>query len=351
MFHRAVLVAALLVTPVALHAAPKGLTLEQRVERMEAESDIRKMLIEYGAFLDAKDYASYAALFAPDGEWVGGFGSFKTPAAIQKMLEDNLGKAEPGFVNRSNFHLLTNPLIEIDGDTAHVTSKYLFWTKTADNRPQPLLAGRYVDDFVRVNGEWKIKRRTTYGAIPYRDPAHPELNDPAPAIGAAAAPSLEARLQKAEDTLAIQRVITDYAKFLDAQDYDSYAALFAKEGTWQTGTAVRHGPEEIKAMLVGLFGTPPPGFVNTESYHLSSNIEVDVDGDHARARSRHLLVMRGEGGSPTPMLAGRYEDEFVREGGKWKILHRTDYPVMPTSEEWLKVINARNSARAAQSGN
>ncbi len=50
----------------------------------------------------------------------------------------------------------------------------------------------------------------------------------------------------------------------------------------------------------------------------------------ATARSRHLLVMRGDGGSPTPMLAGRYEDEFVREGGKWKILHRTDFPVMPT---------------------
>ncbi len=199
---------------------------------------------------------------------------------------------------------------------------------------------------MRVNGEWKIKRRTTYGVFPYRDPAHPEQNDPAPTIGGPAAPSLEARLQKAEDTLAIQRVIVDYAKFLDAEDFDSYAALFAKDGTWQTGTSVRHGPVEIKAMLVGLFGTPPPGFVNSDSYHISSNIEVDVDGDHAKARSRHLLIMRGPNGAPTPMLAGRYEDEFVREDGKWKILHRTDFPIMPTSEEWLKVINARNAVRA-----
>jgi uncharacterized protein (TIGR02246 family) len=334
MFHRAILVAALLAAPVALHAAPKTPSLEQRVQRMEDESVIRKMVVEYGAFLDAKDYASYAALFAPDGEWVGGFGS--------------LGKAEAGYVNKTSFHMLTNPLIEIDGDTAHVTSKYLFWTKSADNKPVPNLAGRYVDEFVRVNGVWKIKRRTTYGVFPYRDPAHPETNDPAPAIGAAAAPTLEARLQKAEDTIAIQRVITDYSKFIDAQDYESYAGLFAREGTWQTGNTVRKGPDEIKAMLVGLFGTPPPGFVNTDSYHLVSNIEVNVDGDHATARSRHLLVMRGAGGAPTPMLAGRYEDEFIREGGKWKILHRTDFPVMPTSEEWIKVINARNAARAAK---
>jgi len=339
MIHRAVLAAVLLATPIAAHAATKGPTLEQRVQRMEDESAIRKMLIEYGAFLDAKDYAAYAGLFAPDGEWVGGFGSFTGPAAIRQMLETNLGKAEPGFVNKSNFHMLTNPLIEIDGDTAHVTSKYLFWTKTAANSPQPLLAGRYVDEFVRVGGEWKIKRRTTYGQIPYRDPANPGQND---TVG----PSLEARLQKAEDTLAIQRVITDYSKFIDARDFDSYTGLFARDGIWQTGTTVRKGPDEIKAMLTGLFGATPPGFVNGDSYHLVSNIEVNLDGDHATARSRHLLVMRGEGGTPTPMLAGRYEDEFVREDGKWKILHRTDYPVMPTSEEWIKVINARNAARA-----
>ena len=159
---------------------------------------------------------------------------------------------------------------------------------------------------------------------------------------------MEVRLQKAEDTLAIQRVITDYSKFIDTRDYDSYAALFAREGVWQNGDTVRKGTAELKALLTGLFGTPAPGFVNTDSYHLVSNMEIDVDGDHARARSRHLLVMRGDDGSPTPMLAGRYEDEFVREDGRWKIRHRTDFPVMPTSEEWVKVINARNAAQAGQ---
>jgi uncharacterized protein (TIGR02246 family) len=326
--------------PLGAHAAPPKPTLEQRVQRMEDESAIRKMLIEYGAYLDAKNYAAYAGLFAPGGVWVGGFGSFTGPAAIEKMLTDNLGPPEPGYVNKSSFHMLTNPIIEIDGDTAQVTSKYLFWTKSPDNRPTPLLAGRYVDEFVRVNGSWKIAKRTTFGAIPFRDPAHPELND------ATNAPSLEARLHAAEAKLAIQRVITDYTARLDAEDFDGYAALFAKDGTWQNGETVRHGPEEIKAMLVGLYGTPPPGFVNMESYHLVSNIEVDmIDSDHARAHSRHLLIMRDENGDPRPALAGRYEDEFVREDGQWKILHRVDYPVIPTAEEWLKKITARRAAQ------
>jgi uncharacterized protein (TIGR02246 family) len=325
----------LLLAPVGAEA--QGLTLEQRVERMEAESAIRRVLIEYGAYLDSRNYAAYAGLFAEDGEWIGGFGRFTGPAAIRKMLEDNLGVPEPGFVNKANFHMLTNPLIEIDGDRAQVSSKYLFWTRSPDDRPTPLLAGRYVDEFVRVNGEWKIARRTTWGEIPYRDPNAPAAAGPSPA----AAPSLETRLRRAEDQLAIQRVITDYSKFIDARDFDSYAALFARDGVWQNGTTIRRGAEEIKAMLVGLFGTPAPGFVNAGDYHLTSNIEVDVDGDRATARSRHLLVMRGPDGSPVPELAGFYEDEFVREDGQWKILRRVDNPVMPTSEEWRREMAAR----------
>jgi len=339
---KALLAAVLLTAPGVVLAKDARPSLEQRVQRMEDESAIRKILIEYGADLDARDYHAYAALFAQQGVWQGGFGTFTGPAAIEAMLVKNLGAPEPGFVNKSNFHMLTNPIIEISGDTAHVTSKYLFWSKSADDQPTPLLAGRYVDDFVRENGQWKIAKRATWGAIPFRDPNLP----PVAGGGPAAAPpalSTEQRLRRAEDQLAIMRVVTDYAARLDAHDFDGYAALFAKDGTWQTGQTVRHGPGEIRAMLVGLYGEPPKGFVNAESYHLVSNIQVDVDGDHATARSRHLLILRGPGGHPTPTLAGYYEDEYVREGGVWKILHRVDHPVMPTTEEWSKEMAARRA--------
>lgn len=338
MHYRWVAAATLLLTaPCAAHAQP---TLEQRVERMEAESDIRRMLIEYGKFLDARDFASYAALFAEDGVWTGGFGSFTGPDAIRGMLEANLGVPEPGFVNKSNFHMMTNPLIEIDGDRARVESKYLFWTRSTEDRPAPLLAGRYVDEFVKEGGEWKIARRTTWGAIPFRDPNAPPAADGGPAAAPAPA-SIEQRLRKAEDTLAIQRVLVEYAARLDARDFDGYADLFAPEGVWQNGATVRRGPAEIKAMLVGLFGEPPADFVNRESYHLVSNPQVEVDGDRATARSRHLLLMRGEGGQPVPMLTGLYEDELVRVDGEWKILRRVDNPIMPTPDEWRKVMAER----------
>ena len=51
--------------------------------------------------------------------------------------------------------------------------------------------------------------------------------------------------------------------------------------------------------------------------------------------------MRGADGSPVPELAGVYEDEFIREDGQWKILHRVDNPIMPTAEEWRKEMAER----------
>jgi uncharacterized protein (TIGR02246 family) len=161
----------------------------------------------------------------------------------------------------------------------------------------------------------------------------------------AVAPTLEQRLQRVEDELAIRRILVDYAATQDARDYDGYAALFAREGEWVNGKSVYKGPAAIRKLLVDLYGTPPPGYVNGESYHLISNPEVDVKGDRATARSRHLLVLRGPNGEPTPALAGRYEDEFIREDGKWKILRRVDNPVMPTREEWMKFIQQRRAGQ------
>jgi uncharacterized protein (TIGR02246 family) len=159
------------------------------------------------------------------------------------------------------------------------------------------------------------------------------------------APTVEQRLQRVEDELAIRRVLVDYSAMQDARDYAGYAALFAREGEWVNGKTVHKGREAIHRMLVDLYGAPPPGFVNSESYHISSNAQIDLKGDRATVRSRHLLVMRGPKGEPTPALAGRYEDEFIREDGKWRILRRVDFPVMPTSEEWMQFIRERRGAQ------
>jgi len=148
---------------------PRVAALEKRVQQLQDQKEIREVLIRYGEYLDAKDYAGYASLFASDGVWTGGFGSATGPAGIQAMLEKNLGKPEPGYINKTSFHLMTTEVIDVTGDTAKVRSRYMFFTATPESKPVPSLAGRYLDDFVRENGAWKIKKRTTRGVIPYRE--------------------------------------------------------------------------------------------------------------------------------------------------------------------------------------
>ena len=143
--------------------------LAQRLQALEDEKEVKRVLVEYGEFLDARDYASYAALFAKDGVWTGGFGTFSGPAAIEAMLEENMGTHPDDYINKENFHLNTTMVVDVDGNTARARSRYLFVTASPDNRPVVTLAGRYEDELVREDGEWKILTRKSHGVIPYRD--------------------------------------------------------------------------------------------------------------------------------------------------------------------------------------
>ena len=153
--------------------------------------------------------------------------------------------------------------------------------------------------------------------------------------------TLEQRVRQLEDKDAISRVSLDYAVRLTSRDYDGYVALFAPDGTWRNGDTFKKGRAEIKAMLQAMFPNTPPNYVNNDSYMLVSNIRIDLEGDHAKAHSRQLSIIRGkDGGMPPPVLSGMYEDEFVRLNGQWKILHRNDITFIPTPEQWGKMMAA-----------
>jgi len=159
-------------------AAPQGraapaASLAQRLQRLEDTKEIHDLLIRYGLLLDSRDYKGYAALFARDGVWIGGFGTHRGPAGIEAMLEKYMGPAEPGKRNTSNFHLLTNEVIEVDGDHAHAVSKLIFYVKSPEGRPVPQMAGHYDDEFVREDGHWKFSRRVVQGDIPFSDSLAP----------------------------------------------------------------------------------------------------------------------------------------------------------------------------------
>lgn len=158
---------------------------------------------------------------------------------------------------------------------------------------------------------------------------------PGTAIAQSKAGSLEARLERVEAQLAIQRIQIDYAGFLDSRDYTHYVELFTPDAEWQNARGSHKGREAIRKMLTML---GPEGAENRSNFHLITNSRIDVNGSTATATSRYLFVMRGPDGSPRPSLTGIYTDDLVRLDGKWMIKRRIADDIMPTPEEWRKIM-------------
>lgn len=147
-----------------------GPDLAQRVQVLEDERAIREVLVLYGEYLDAKDYANYASLFARDGRLTVAWGSATGPAAIEKLLVENAGVPSAGYINMDRFHLMTTAVVHVDGDRATARSRYTVFEASPENRPSAVHSGRYEDELVRESDGWKIRRRTAHGVLPYRVP-------------------------------------------------------------------------------------------------------------------------------------------------------------------------------------
>ena len=63
--------------------------------------------------------------------------------------------------NRKTHHCLTNHYCELDGDTAH-TETYFVYFGAQEEGPTDVLGGRYLDDLERRDGEWRISRRLCF---------------------------------------------------------------------------------------------------------------------------------------------------------------------------------------------
>jgi hypothetical protein len=137
-------------------------SLEARVRRLEDLLAIHELFITYGRYLDAGDVGSYAKLFAEDGELLlGPVGRAKGPQEIEAMMSKTL----TGGAGRS-YHLITGPIVQLDGDRARAEVMWTVLNRTADEQPVVAMTGRHQDDLVRTSDGWKFQRRRGYVDIP-----------------------------------------------------------------------------------------------------------------------------------------------------------------------------------------
>jgi uncharacterized protein (TIGR02246 family) len=136
---------------------------------------------------------------------------------------------------------------------------------------------------------------------------------------------------RGEDRAAIHRLLVDYGRTLDARDFDGFAGLFARDGVYVAGGAggTALSGAEAGAAMRRTFAENALGFAEP-NYHLFFNETVDFTGhDRATASSQSLYMVPDEDDAPRAAMMAQYDDELVREDGRWKFARRVVRGQMP----------------------
>lgn len=122
---------------------------------------IHTLLMLYAERIDSADFAGAAALFE--------HGTYTLRRGAMTIMNlAGAAEAEAGFsraVRRypdgtlRTKHVITNVIIELDGDTATSRCYCTVFQGTDDFRLQPIAAGRYHDRFEKVDGTWRFAER------------------------------------------------------------------------------------------------------------------------------------------------------------------------------------------------
>lgn len=130
-------------------------TAERLLDRLQIED----LIIDYNSQLGGEKTPEFGNEYLEDGELVLGSRVIKGREAIKAMYA-GFRSRNPDRPRPRMTVLLSNPRITVTGDTAHGEWVYTALIAPAtDQAPQLQEHGREVDDFVKVDGEWKIKRR------------------------------------------------------------------------------------------------------------------------------------------------------------------------------------------------
>jgi 3-phenylpropionate/cinnamic acid dioxygenase small subunit len=122
-----------------------------------SETQIANLLYRYAEYIDTGKFADAAALFAHAKIKVAGGGDTGTidAAKLRSIFEGAIIKYADGTPRTK--HVVTNPIIEVNepANTATARSYYTVFQQVDDFPLQPIIAGRYLDWFERVDGAWR----------------------------------------------------------------------------------------------------------------------------------------------------------------------------------------------------
>lgn len=129
------------------------------------------------------------------------------------------------------------------------------------------------------------------------------------------------RSRRTADEVEIAKLLAKLGQMADDGDLNEYAQLFTEDGSW-TGPAgdTRTGRADIIAGAQQRRddGIQGPG---TNSFHLISNVNIDVDGDTATGKT-YYHYYRNADATPQLTVMGVYRDKFRRTPEGWRMAKR-----------------------------
>ncbi len=164
--------------------------LDRRIGLLEDSAQLEKLNSIYGYYLADKDWDDLAGIFAKDGTIeIAMRGVYVGQPSVRRNL--NLYD-EPGTSLLHN-HMQYQPVIHVapDGQTAKIRSR-AFSIMGQFNRYSMWMGAVYENDFVKVDGVWRIKRDHTYNTyfVPYTVGWKNATPRPPPGISSANPPDL-----------------------------------------------------------------------------------------------------------------------------------------------------------------
>ncbi len=148
-----------------------------RIARLESvldRQDILDTLTRFSRAMDRFDRDLFLSAFHPDaiiaaGSFVGG------PVDLYEWSTDMHARGQ-----KATHHNLLNHTCDIDGDTAHSETYYLFAARNLDDSNW-IAGGRYIDRLERRDGQWRIALRTNViewsGMVPSMEIPFADVHD------------------------------------------------------------------------------------------------------------------------------------------------------------------------------
>lgn len=119
---------------------------------VEDELAVRRVLATYCHRIDGADFVGTAELFTADGSFRFGRATATGHEALARWFEEMQPPPRRGR------HIAAEPATRMDGDRAEARSSFLF-VRWIDGSLAIEVAGDYVDELVRDEQGWRIRRR------------------------------------------------------------------------------------------------------------------------------------------------------------------------------------------------